>query len=38
MQPVDTAFFAAIAIVILYLLNDTGSGGKRGRMPIAVRA
>jgi hypothetical protein len=38
MQPIDYAFIALILAVILYILNDEGGGGRRGRLPAAAGA
>jgi len=40
MLPADYAFFALIALIIVYLIDsDSGpGGGKRSRIPVPVRA
>ena len=37
MQPVDYAFIAIILAIILYIINDDDNGGRRGRLPVALR-
>lgn len=32
----DIAFYAVVALIAYYLLNDTGGGGKRNRVFSAV--
>lgn len=38
MLPSDYAFFALIALLILYLIDSDSGGGKRGRMRAASPA
>jgi len=38
MLPGDFAFIALVALIVIHLIDSDSGGGKRGRMPIAVRS
>jgi hypothetical protein len=38
MLPADYAFLALIALIIVHTIDSDSGGGKRGRMPVAVRS
>jgi hypothetical protein len=38
MDPIDIAFLTLIIAIILYIIDSDSDGGKRGRLPVAIRA
>jgi hypothetical protein len=38
MNPTDAAFLVVIFAIILYIIDSDSGGGKRGRLPVAIRA